>query len=68
MSKYPIYNQKESIADKLATVFMWLIVISIVAFIIGINLYVLIRYGGKPIDEVPSWVLWFWFGGNKGRR
>ncbi len=65
MSKHPTYNQKESIADKLATVFMWLIVISFAAFIIGLNIYILITYGGKPSDEIPAWVLWFWFGGKK---
>lgn len=62
---YYIYNKKTSFAEKLITVLLWGIAIAFVAFIIGINIYILVKYGGKPIDEVPSWVLWFWFGGKK---
>lgn len=26
---------------------------------IGFSITLLIMYGDKPIDEIPSWVLWF---------
>jgi hypothetical protein len=62
--RYPVYNKKTSSVEKKLTVLMWVVVISIIAFFIGLNIYILIAYGGKPVDEIPSWVLWFWFGGN----
>jgi hypothetical protein len=62
--RYPVYNKKTSFVKKLLTVLMGIVVISFAAFIIGLNIYLLITYGGKPSDEIPAWVLWFWFGGN----
>lgn len=38
-----------------------LIVICIV--IIVARIWITVKYGGKPIDEIPSWVLWFMMGG-----
>lgn len=35
--------------------------------IIGFNIYLLITYGDKPMDEVPSWVHWFWICGRGGK-
>lgn len=61
--RYTLYNEKKSSVEKILTILMWGVFISIIAFIIGLNIYILISYGGKPIDEIPSWVLWFWFGG-----
>lgn len=43
--------------NKLLMVLLWLFIIAI----IGLWLYVLITYGGKPITEVPSWAAWFLF-------
>ena len=61
--RYPVYNKKTSSVEKLLTVLMGVIVISIIAFIIGLNIYILVKYGGKPSSEIPAWV--FWFGGKK---
>ena len=63
--KYPVYNKKTSFVEKTLTVLMWVVVISIIAFIIGLNIYILVKYGGKPSAEIPAWVLWFWFGGKE---
>ena len=42
------------------------IVIGFVLALIGIEIYTMIRYGGKPASEIPGWVWWFWFrGGSK---
>ena len=30
---------------------------------IGWSIYAFVKYGNKPISEVPSWALWFMFGG-----
>ena len=37
-----------------------LAVVAVVAYI-----YALIAYGGKPVSEVPTWALWFLFGGKR---
>ncbi len=31
----------------------------------GLTVYCWVAYGGKPVTEVPSWALWFMFGGGK---
>ena len=28
---------------------------------VGWTIYAFVKYGGKPIDEIPSWALWFMF-------
>lgn len=30
--------------------------------VIGFGIYVLVAYGGKPITEIPSWVVPFFLG------
>lgn len=37
----------------------------VVAGIIATTIYCLITYGGKPIQEIPGWALWFMFGGRR---
>lgn len=32
----------------------------------GWSVYAFVKYGDKPITEIPAWALWFMFGG--GRR
>lgn len=44
--------------DKLVRV---IIVIFIVA-VLGFFVYVLVKYGGKPITEIPSWAVPFFLG------
>ena len=39
------------------------IVIGFILFLIGMEIYVWVVYGGKPVSELPSWVLFFMFGG-----
>ena len=38
-----------------------LIIVAIVALIV-IEIYCWTNYGGKPVSEVPLWVLWFLWG------
>ncbi len=38
-------------------VFMWILIIGFIAF----EITLLCMYGDKPIDEIPTWVLWFLF-------
>lgn len=48
-------ERKEKKMNKLLLTLLWLFIIAV----IGFGLYVLITYGGKPITEIPSWVVWF---------
>lgn len=41
-----------------------LLTLIIIAYV-GIEIYVWVTYGGKPIDEIPAWALWFMFGGGQ---
>lgn len=46
----------------------WIFIILIISVVIGLialNIYGLIKYGGKPINEVPWWVWWLKFGGRR---
>lgn len=50
-------------------IFSWVLVILIgllILLFIGLNIYALIAYGGKPIEEIPGWVWWLW--NNSGNR
>ena len=38
-------------------VFMWILIIGFIAF----EITLLCMYGDKPVDEIPTWVLWFLF-------
>lgn len=44
-------------------IFPYNIPILILLFSIGLYTYALIKYGGKPIDQIPSWVF-FMLNGN----
>ena len=51
-------------SDKLRTVIYYFVVISLCILLItfiGMEIYVWISYGGKPINEIPTWALWFMF-------
>jgi cytosine/uracil/thiamine/allantoin permease len=47
--------------DKLAKVLLVLQFLFIVA-ILGLVIYVYVKYGGKPITEIPSWAVPFFLG------
>ena len=51
-------KKKNSIGQWILIILMWVLVFA-VGFVYGI---ILIKYGNKPISEVPVWVLW-WLGG-----
>lgn len=44
--------------SKLAKVLIFLFIVAI----LGVGVYVLVKYGGKPITEIPSWAVPFFFG------
>ena len=41
----------------------YIIAVCLVLIVIVLEIYTFIIYGAKPIDEIPSWVCWLWFGG-----
>ena len=43
---------------KIITVLIWLLIIAIISF----GVFVLVKYGGKPITEIPSWAVPFFLG------
>lgn len=49
-----------------------LLIYSVIAVIVlgvltcgGISIYCWCVYGGKPVGEIPTWALWFMFGGGR---
>lgn len=42
-------------------IFGWIIVILILVGLVAFETTLLIMYGNKPADEIPTWVLWFLF-------
>lgn len=48
---------------------LWVVIIGAIIFLgicFGIfEIVLLIMYGGKPIEEIPTWVIWFLFRGRK---
>ena len=42
---------------EIGLVFIWILIIGFIAF----EITLLCMYGDKPVDEVPTWVLWFLF-------
>ena len=54
--------------ETLITIGIWVLVISGAIFgliCVGWTIYAFAKYGNQPITEIPSWALWFMFGGNK---
>ena len=47
--------------------FPYNIMIFILIFTIVLYTYALIKYGGKPINEIPSWVFFMLNGNGKGK-
>ena len=42
-----------------------IIVVGLILSVIGVEIYVWIEYGSKPITEIPAWALWFMWGNSK---
>ena len=58
----------KELKDTLIVIGIWTLIIAFCLFVIiciGWTIYAFVKYGGKPITEIPSWALWFMFGGNK---
>ena len=57
---------KESFWSYVLLILMWVFIIALIAFV-GINIfwliYAFVKYGGKPISEIPSWALFYMFRG-----
>ena len=52
--------------SKLEDIIMILVAVVIISLLfafIGVEIYVWVKYGNTPIGDVPSWVLFFMFGG-----
>ena len=45
--------------DELIAWAVYVLFILLTVGVIGLSLYVLITYGGKPITEIPAWAAWF---------
>ena len=49
---------------KFVALMIAIVVVGIVALIcVGWSIYAFVKYGNKPITEIPSWALWFMFRG-----
>lgn len=42
------------------------IMIAVIAIAIGGWIVALVKYGGKPISEIPAWALFYFIGNSKG--
>jgi len=51
--------------DKKTTI-LYLVVAIVLGLIlltlVGANIYFWIKYGNKPVSEIPAWVFWFMWG------
>lgn len=45
--------------DELLARAVYALIIALVVGVLVLSLYVLITYGGKPINEIPAWAVWF---------
>lgn len=47
------------------TIFAWLLIVfcilALVAFL-GLEIYLWVEYGGKPLGEIPTWALYLMWG------
>ena len=48
--------------EKIILLLFSLAILFVICFI---EIFVWINYGDLPINEIPSWALWFMFGGRK---
>lgn len=56
---------KNKIDWKFVALMVVIVIVGIIAMIcVGWSIYAFVKYGDKPITEIPSWALWFMFGGN----
>ena len=44
---------------------IWVICVAIVIGLIAVEIYVYVKYGNKPADEIPGWVWSFWLNENR---
>lgn len=49
--------------EKLVQIIVGILIGLIIGAFIGTELYVWVQYGKTPITELPSWVVFFMFGG-----
>lgn len=49
--------------ENIIIVLVSVIILSLLFAFVGIEIYVWVQYGNKPITEIPSWVLFFMLGG-----
>ena len=45
--------------DELLAKAVYVLIIALAVGAIGLGIYILIEYGGKPINEIPAWAAWF---------
>ncbi len=46
---------------------IWILLVLIVLSCIATSVVAYVKYGNKPITEIPAWALLFMFGGRGGR-
>lgn len=49
--------------EKLVQIIVSVLIILIIGAFIGIEIYVWVNYAKTPVAELPSWVVFFMFGG-----
>ena len=45
--------------DRKLTIVFFIISLIIALAYIGFSTYLWVTYGGKPLNELPAWVIWF---------
>ena len=55
---FSVLTAKGETMDKLVKVLIFLFIVAV----LGLGIYVLVTYGDKPITEIPSWAVPFFFG------
>ena len=51
--------------EKLVLIIVSILIVLIVGAFIGLEIYVWVNYAKTPIAELPSWVIFFMFGGRR---
>ena len=66
--EFSVIYQEIFMIDKLkiiGIITILIIVVGLILSVIGVEIYVWIEYGSKPITEIPAWALWFMWGNSK---
>ena len=58
-------REREDIITKIIGIFFIVMMVLLALAMIGIEIYIWVTYANTPVEELPSWVLFFMFGGKR---